>query len=59
VELLSLVQHRKETAHDCALFIGDGVKISLDASFNIVQDWKGMQDKAEECNRTKALYYTW
>jgi hypothetical protein len=34
------------------------LKVSLDASFDIVQDWKEIQEKADECNRTKALFYT-
>jgi hypothetical protein len=53
--MLSLVQHRKKTAHDYVHYsLEMALKVSLNVSFDNMQNWKGMQEKVEECKRTKA-----
>jgi hypothetical protein len=47
--------YRRRFAVDCLciLFVGDMSNVSLEASFDNMQDWKGILEKAEEVNSTK------
>jgi hypothetical protein len=38
----------------CVLFMGDGVNVSIDVSFDNMQDWKLIREKAEGINSSTA-----
>jgi hypothetical protein len=55
--MLSVVQHIKrgfKIDYLCALFVGDGVKSQLRCMMHHSTTSKGIQEKAEEFNRTNA-----
>jgi hypothetical protein len=56
VDIWNVAKYIKEAVYDW-LFVG--LNVSLDVSFNNMKGWKGIREKAEEVNSTKAYITNW